>query len=58
MLANAGDYEYQTIIVEAMFRMSKDEEKKEYVKDWFPNKTLQQAFYSISTDKFDTVSIH
>ena len=55
-LREAGDYELQATIMEAVFRLMPVTDKEKFASYWFEMKTIQNSFLSIRNEEFETVS--
>ena len=55
-LQEAGDYELQATIMEAIFRLISPEDKEKFASYWFSSKSVQNLFLSIRNEEFETVS--
>jgi len=53
-LMNAGDYELQATLMEALFRLVSIDEKCQLTKQWFSTTQLQNSFMAIRNEDFET----
>jgi len=53
-LQEAGDYELQATIMEAIFRLISPEDKEKFASYWFTSKSVQNLFLSIRNEEFET----
>ena len=56
-LREAGDYELQATIMEAIFRLISPEDKEKFASYWFDAKNIQNSFLSIRNEEFETVKL-